>query len=151
MSFRNNQFAVLYQFLHLQPPASFESWNWNIQSREFITKSVVNARTVMHVNFFRRNAIHVYTAIDQPYPITGYSYHAFHKMLSGIYGITENDNIPAPHPPVRHDRVPEPAAAVPQFVYQQVVANQQRVLHGLRRYLKSLHDECNDKDGDHHS
>ena len=72
-------------------------------------------------------------------------------MLGRIYGITKNDNIPALHPPVRHDRIPEPAAAESQLVHQQVIANQQRVLHGLRGYLERLDDERNDKDRDHHS
>src|SRR5207302_8142503 len=99
----------------------------------------------------RRNAIHIYTAVDQPDSVAGNSHHTFHKMLSGIYGITENDNIPTPHPPVRHDRIPEPSAAISQFVHQQVIANQQRVLHGLSGYLESLHHESDDKDSDHHS
>src|SRR6202021_1832923 len=43
-----------------------------------------------------------------------------------------------------------PSAAVAQLVHQQVITNQQRVLHRGRRNLERLHDEGNHKHRNHY-
>ena len=50
--------------------------------------------------------------------------------------------------PVRHEVVADAAAAIAELVHQQVVADQQRVLHGFGGNLERLHDEGDDKNGD---
>src|SRR5580704_1523983 len=120
---RNNEFAVLDQFFHFQPPASFQAGNGKVQTRELVAKDVVRARTVADIGFLQRNAVNVHLAVDQADAIAGNSHHTLHKMLGGVYGIAEDDDVSALHSLVGHEQIPEAASAIAEFVDQQVVAN----------------------------
>src|ERR1700690_1494512 len=69
-------------------------------------------------------------------------------MLAGINRILENDDVAMLNMTIRHEGVPEPSAAIAQFVHQKVVADKQGVLHGFRRNLEGLHDESDDENRD---
>src|SRR5437868_8712602 len=90
------------------------------------------------IRFFHGQAIYPNLPVDQLDVISRHSDHALHEMLRGIYGIVKNNNVPSPHPLIGH----HPAAglpSIPQLVDQQIVADQERVLHGFRGNLKRLH------------
>ena len=46
--------------------------------------------------------------------------------------------------------VAQPVAAIAGLVHQQVIADQQRILHRLRRNLERLHNEGDHEDRDHY-
>ena len=81
VSLRNNQFAVLDQFLHLQPPAPLEAGHGKIQTRKLVAKSVVHTRAVADIRFLQRMAVYVDLAIDQADPVARDADDAFHEML----------------------------------------------------------------------
>src|SRR6185437_1869695 len=59
----------------------------------------------------------------------------------------KNNNVAAANRAVRNDSVPEAILAKVQLIYEEIVANQQRVLHRFRWNLERLHHERNNKDG----
>src|SRR5581483_654103 len=78
--------------------------------------------------------------------VTRDPHNSFHKMLRWIYRIVKDNNIAAVYWPVRHDVIPQAASSVTKFVHQQIIADEQSILHGLRRNLKRLDNECNYED-----
>src|SRR6202035_3421743 len=122
-----------------------------VQARELVAEDVMRARTVADIGFLQRIAVDVHLAVDQADAIAGNSHHALHKMLSGMYGIPEDDDVSTLHSLVGHEQIPEAASAIAEFVDQQVVANQQRVFHRLGGNLEGLDDEGDDENCDDHS
>jgi len=57
----------------------------------------------------------------------------------------KDDNVAVPDVPVGQQTVPAGAAAVAKFIHQQVVADQQRLLHGFRRDGEGLQEEVTTK------
>jgi hypothetical protein len=66
-------------------------------------------------------------------------------MLTGVHRIIKNDDVAALYFAIGEKMAPEAITAEVEFVDQQVVADEQSVLHGLGRNLESLHDECDDE------
>ncbi len=62
----------------------------------------------------------------------------------------EHDDIPARDLLVRHHMIAQPGAAIAKFIHQQIIANQQRILHRFRRNLEGLHNESNHENRNHH-
>ena len=62
----------------------------------------------------------------------------------------EDDDIAAADVAVGQQAVPSGAAAVAKFIHQQIVADQQRLLHGFRRDRERLYQEGDRENGDHH-
>src|SRR3984893_1687853 len=150
ISLRNDEFTVLDQFLHLQPPASFQTRNGKVKPGELIAESVVHTRAVADVGFHQSVAVDIHLPVDQADAVSRHADDALHKVLRGMHGIAKNNNVSPFYLPVRHEEVPQAASAVAQFVDQEIVPDQQRVLHRFGGNLERLHDESNDKNRDDH-
>src|SRR5262245_15399411 len=103
----------------------------------------------MNVRLRKCGSIDIDLAIDQPDSIPGNRYHPLHEMLTGIHGILKDNDVSAMNMAIGHEKIFRRSAAVSQLVHQQVVTDEKRVLHRLRRNLKSLYCKGDDKDGDH--
>src|SRR2546425_396242 len=71
-------------------------------------------------------------------------------MLGWVDRISKNDDVAAMHFAIRKKMIPDTVSAITQFIDQQIIPDQERVLHGLRRNLEGLHDEGDDEYRDHH-
>ena len=94
---------------------------------------------VLHVGLVQRSAVDVNALVDEAQAISGHGHYSLHEVLRGIHWIMEDDDVTAPDVAVRQQTVPPGAAAVAKFIHQQVVADQQRLLHGFRRDGERLH------------
>ena len=100
---------------------------------------------IMHIPFHHRRAVYIDLLIDQPDVIARNSNHPLYKMQPGIEWIMKNHDIAAFYLAIWQKLAAKVAGAEVQFVHQQVIARQQRILHGFRRDLECLHDECHYK------
>ena len=86
--------------------------------------------------------VDVHLLVDNLDAVAGNSDHALHVMRVILKRKFEDDNVPAADFAVRKNMVvPVSAPAENKFVDEQVVADQKRRLHGLRRNLERLHDK----------
>src|SRR6266478_1627279 len=71
-------------------------------------------------------------------------------MLGWVDRISKNDDVAAMHFAIRKKMIPDTVSAITQFIDQQIIPDQERVLHGLRGNLECLHDEGDDEYRDYH-
>src|SRR6266704_3187850 len=71
-------------------------------------------------------------------------------MLGWVDRISKNDDVAAMHFAIRKKMIPDAVSAITQFIDQQIIPDEKRVLHGLRRNLECLHDEGDDEYRDYH-
>ena len=151
VALRNNQFAVLDQFSHLQPPPPLQPRDGIVSAGKLVPKYVMRQRAVTNVRFRQRSAVHVHSPVDQAYAISRHSHHALHEVFAGMNRIVENDDISAVDRAVGQDMIQKSTAAIAQLIHQQIIPDQQGVLHGLGGNLKSLDDKRDNKHRDDHS
>ena len=72
-------------------------------------------------------------------------------MLRRVHGIVKYHDVAAGDLAVGQHMVPRSANPITEFIDQQVVADQERVLHGLGRNRESLDQEGNDEHSDDYS
>src|SRR5439155_19936328 len=120
-----------HQFLHLQPPAAFQTRYWDVQTRKLVAEHVMNSGAIANIRLLPRNTVHINLPIEQPDSVAGYTDHALHKVLRRIYRVAKDNDIPASHRTIRHNMVPH-CAAVTQLVDQEVLDNQQSLLSRFR-------------------
>ena len=149
MSLGNNELSALDQFAQLHPPLRSHARR-DIQPGKTIPEQVICGPAKVQVWLFQRRSIHKHLFIDQPHTVPRHANHALHEMLRGAYRIMKHHDVTAPHLTVRHHIVSQAAATVSELIDQQVIAHQQRILHGRRRNLERLHDERDHKHRDHH-
>src|SRR6266851_3786595 len=104
----NNQLVVFHQFRHFFPPfrIHFE-----------------DGRTSL------RKTVDIDALVDEAQAISRQGHHTLHEVLRGIHRIMEDDDVTAPDLAIGHQTIPPRAAAVAKLIHQQVVADQQRLLH----------------------
>src|SRR5512143_2144145 len=83
--------------------------------------------------------------------IAGNSNDSLHKVLRRVQRITENDDVAALDFVVGNEPVPDTGRTKVSFVDQQVIADQQRVLHRFGWNLERLDDESDHENGDYDS
>ena len=147
------QLAVVHQAAHLHPPA----WlllGHGIRLREVIAITIQNAGRVHRVHLLDRVAVYIHTLVDEVHAIARESDHALHEVLLRMHRRPEDDDVSTVNLPVGQHLSPYPAVCVVNFVYQQEIANQQRIFHGFRRDLERLKkkgdEENRDNDGHGH-
>src|SRR5580765_3535841 len=82
--------------------------------------------------------------------ISRHANYTLHKVLLRIHRIMEHNDVPARDLLIRHHMVANPGSAIAQLVDEQIVPNQQGILHRLRGNLEGLHDESDHEDRYHH-
>src|SRR5579864_8268409 len=150
MAFGNNQLSVLHQFWHRQPPIGINARIQEIEPGKVVSEWVGIEPEVADVWLFQRHSIDKYAFLDQLDAVSRHADHALHKVLRWVDWIVEHNDVAAANLPVRNDVIGDSASPVTQFIDQEVITDQQRVLHRLGRNLERLHDKGNDEDGDHH-
>ena len=95
------------------------------------------------------NSVDVHMLVDEPHMISGNGDHALDEVLLGIHGIAKDDDVLPLDTVVGHQPVPQSRMSVVRLVDQQVIADQQGLLHRLGRYLERLHNKRNHEDRDH--
>src|ERR1022692_391885 len=145
----NNQLAIFHQSRHLFPPFRIDSVVGGLSMRKIVAIGIAQSGDVLHVRLLDRSAVNVDAFVDEAQAVSGQGYHSLHEVLRGVYRIMEDDDISAPDLAIGQKTVPAHAAAVAEFIHQQVIADQQRLLHGFRRDGERLHEKCDHKNGNH--
>src|SRR5213594_3324112 len=71
-------------------------------------------------------------------------------MLGWVDRISKNDDVAAMHFAIRKKMIPDTVSAITQFIDQQIIPDQERVLHRFGRNLKRLDDEGDNEYRDHY-
>src|SRR6185437_2379294 len=103
----------------------------------------------MHIGLVERYAIHIDPAVNQAKLVAWNANDSLDEMDAGIDGIVKHDDVAAANWPVRNDLVPEAVLTEVEFVDEQIVANQQCILHRLGGNLKRLHNEGHHENRDY--
>src|SRR6202158_5047224 len=149
MPLRNNQLAVFHQFPHLQPPFAFQAEGWDVGSGKIIAEHIIGRFQKSHVGLIQRLAVDPDLLVHHPQVVPRYPDHAFDKVLLRIHGIVKHDDVAALDLLIGHEAITQAMPAVNKLVHQQVIADQQRVLHGLGWNLERLHNKSDHEYGDH--
>ena len=80
--------------------------------------------------------------------VAGNSDDALHKVDRGIQRIVEDDDVAALYLVIGQNPTRQVGVAEVQLVHQQVIANQQSILHGFGRNLERLRNERNNENRD---
>src|ERR1700722_1441336 len=144
ISLRNDELTILDQFAEQYPPLRSLAWCY-IQAWEIVTEQIAARPAEVCVRFSQRRSIDEHLPIHQPDTISRHANYALHKVLRRVHRIMKHHNVAAMNATVGHHVVREAATSIAEFIDQQVIANQQRILHGGRRNLERLHHECNHK------
>src|SRR5579862_4338867 len=97
---------------------------------------------MMGIRFDVQRAVYIDATVNHADAVSGNSDDPFNKVLAGMNRVMEHDDVAALHLSVRQEVTPEAAISEMQFIYQQIIADQQSFLHRLRRNLERLHDKC---------
>src|SRR5437763_16111072 len=95
-------------------------------------------------------AFYVNATHNHAVAVAVYSNSSLPDILDVMNGIMKDNNVSVLHFPVRQEMAPEAVIAEMQFVHQQVIADEEGILLGLRRNLERLHHKRDHKDRDHH-
>ena len=89
---------------------------------------------VNHVRLGKFFPVAVYLLVDDLDVIAGNAHYALYEGLADVHRIAEHDDIAVARVLIRQDVLADAARpSVSQLVHQQMIANQQRVLHGAGR------------------
>ena len=113
--------------------------------------SFQNIRIEMNgIWYFKKFIINVNFFVNNSYPVTWDSYDPFDKILVRIDRIFEDNDIFAFYVAYGNPGVAGKGVfyAVYEFIYQDVVTDQQCRNHGSGRNFKGLDDKCPDKKGE---
>ena len=102
----------------------------------------------MHVGLPQGRTVDPHLLVDHAQSVPGHANHTLDEVLLRIHRVMEDNDIAARNLLVRHRAICGAAPAIAKFIHQQVVADQQRVFHGLRWNLERLNDERNHEDRD---
>ena len=95
---------------------------------------------MVNVRLVELLAVQKYLLVYQSDAIAWNAHAPLHEGLPDVHRISENDDVAAPHVFVGQKMLGKmPGWSVSHFVHQQVISNQQRVLHRARRDHESLH------------
>ena len=97
-----------------------------------------------------RLAVHPHPLAGHAHPIARQSDHAFDEMLGRIQWVAKNNDVSAADLAIGKQLAPSSAPAVMDFIHQQVVADQQSLLHGFRGDLEGLRQKGYVKERDDH-
>src|SRR5271166_3829409 len=150
VSFRNNELAVHHQLLHLQPPLPLEPSRGDVHSGKVIAIQVVEGLDESHVGLVESLAVDQDSFVHHPKVVSRHADHALHEVLLRVHRIMKHDDIPAVDLLVRHQMVAPYASPIAELVHQQIIPDEQRVLHRFRRNLERLHNESDHEDRNHH-
>src|SRR5262249_51367197 len=101
-----------------------------------------------HIGLFELGSVHEDRFILQMNAISGQADHTLDEIGGRLKRIEENNNVPAMDGAVRKHVVPGSVViSKVEFVSQEEVADQERVLHGLGRHAEGLHHK---RDNEHH-
>ena len=107
MALGDDQFSILDQFAHFQPPLSLHAIdNWHIGAREIVAKQIAGRLEKAHIRFSQRFSIDVDSLVDHAQAVAWDADDALDEMLLGIHWVMKDDHIAARDLLIRHDVIP---------------------------------------------
>src|SRR5215468_7513360 len=114
--------------------------------REVVAIRIVSDGSFMHdIGLVELFAISIHRAVDEVDPVARNSDDSLHDIKPRLGGRKENDDVSPLDVAIRQDRHPGCFWSELFAIDEDVVADEECVLHGTRRDLECLEDECDDE------
>src|SRR5579859_5157274 len=117
--------------------------------REIIAVTISGAGFVSGVIFLERDAVNVNHAVTQVNTVARNADHAFYEVLRAVHRVVEHDDFTPLDIAIGQEPAYSARLAKVKLVRQQIVADEQRVLHGFGRYTECLHHEGHGEQNNH--
>src|SRR5580700_4798934 len=141
---RNDEFAAANVTKNLFRPFRTKSDFDEIAvgGRKIIAEGIFVGRVVDHIWLRKRIAIYVHVLIDDANAISRQTDHALYVVRMIVEREFEDHDVAPPDGAIRKELfIPGAVSFENKLVHQQMISDQQRRLHRLRRNFKCLHDE----------
>src|SRR5580698_552143 len=127
----NNQLVVFNEFRHFFPPFRVHFEGGRTRLRKIVEIDIAQLIVVLGVGLSQGHSIDKHTLVDETQAIAGQGHYSLYEVLRRIHRIMEDDDVTAPDAAIGQQTVPTAVAAVTKFIHQQVIADEQCLLHGF--------------------